>query len=971
MSGASMPTPFAATLELLRRVLTLEQRQGYRNNAATGGLYRYFHQQFDRQDLDATTAPVAEGLLRDLKRYEALGSVEERAQQVVIVLKHVEEALSGRAMAHEPVATGPVADAHRGDSAALARIRRPSPPTPLPAAGEGGRQPSPPSHADWAVGSAEPTAQPVLPAAGEGGRTAVSTRPVRRGNGDSWETDGREPSPQELAIRREMAREAGLEDTPGSTGSTAPREVSGAIDTLDTRSPLPRTGEGSGVRVAPRTGRAAEGEDSVPPLPRTGEGPGVRVVSLEQPLADVLKIRPQELEKLERLGLRTVEDAIRHFPRDHYDYRNPVPINKLRAGMTTTLQGVLQAVDLRTTARKHVIVEAKVADSTAVIRVGWFNQRFMAAQLRPHIGQRVAISGHTELFNGRLQFVPRDVEFPNEEDLGDSGGGGELTHTGRLVPVYPLTEGLTGRWLRNTIRRTLDAALHLVVDPLPPALRDAHNLLPLDRALYAYHLPADEEEKAAATRRLAFEELFYVGIGMARRKREWQQGPPAHPVARDPAALEEFTRSLPFALTGAQRRVLDTILADMARAVPMSRLLQGDVGSGKTVVAAAALLLAARAGWQGALMAPTEILAEQHARSLARLLEPFGVEVALLTGSVKGAERKRVYAGAADGSIPVLVGTQALIQEGVAFDCLALAVVDEQHRFGVGQRAGLRQKGFNPHVLAMTATPIPRTLSLTIYGDLDVAVIDERPPGRQPIDTQWVPSDATAYRMVREQVTLGRQAYVICPLVEETDKSEARAAVAEHKRLQREVFPDLVVGLVHGRLKGSEKEAVLARFRDGEIQVLVATSVVEVGIDVPNATVMVVQEANRFGLAQLHQFRGRVGRGAEQSYCLLLAESASAIGQQRLQAITSTDDGFKLAEEDLRLRGPGEFWGTRQSGLPALTVAGMGDVRAIEEARDAATRLVEEDPDLARPEHRLLSQQVERFWNRGVGSERS
>ncbi len=967
MSGASMPTPFAATLELLRRVLTLEQRQGYRNNAATGGLYRYFHQQFDRQDLDATTAPVAEGLLRDLKRYEALGSVEERAQQVVIVLKRVEAAVAGQSPVHEPVATGPVAAVHRGDAAALARIRQPSPPTPLPAAGEGGRQPSPPSRADPSLGSAEPTAQPALPAAGEGGKTAVSTRPVRRGNGDSWEADGREPSPQELAIRREMAREAGLDDT---SGSPAPRESSEAIDPLDTSSPLPRTGEGSGVRVAPRIGGAAGGE-GIPassPLPRTGEGLGVRATSLEQPLSEVLKIRPQELEKLERLGLRTVEDAIRHFPRDHYDYRNPVPINKLRAGMTTTLQGVLQAVDMRTTARKHVIVEAKVADSTAVIRVGWFNQRFIAAQLRPHIGQRLAISGHTELFNGRLQFVPRDVEFPEEEDTGGTGGA---THTGRLVPVYPLTEGLTGRWLRNTIRRTLDAALHLVVDPLPPALRDAHDLLSLDRALYAYHLPADEEEKAAATRRLAFEELFYVGIGMARRKREWQQGPPARPVVRDPAALEEFTRSLPFALTGAQRRVLDTILADMARAVPMGRLLQGDVGSGKTVVAAAALLLAARAGWQGALMAPTEILAEQHGRSLTRLLAPFGVEVALLTGSVKGAERKRVYAGAADGSIAVLVGTQALIQEGVAFDRLALAVVDEQHRFGVGQRAGLRQKGFNPHVLAMTATPIPRTLSLTTYGDLDVAVIDERPPGRQPIDTQWVPSDATAYRMVREQVTLGRQAYVICPLVEETDTSEARAAVAEHKRLQREVFPDLAVGLVHGRLKGSEKEAVLARFRDGEIQVLVATSVVEVGIDVPNATVMVVQEANRFGLAQLHQFRGRVGRGAEQSYCLLLAESASAMGQQRLQAITSTDDGFKLAEEDLRLRGPGEFWGTRQSGLPALTVAGLGDMRAIEEARDAATRLVEEDPDLARPEHRLLSHQVERFWNRGVGSERS
>jgi ATP-dependent DNA helicase RecG len=341
------------------------------------------------------------------------------------------------------------------------------------------------------------------------------------------------------------------------------------------------------------------------------------------------------------------------------------------------------------------------------------------------------------------------------------------------------------------------------------------------------------------------------------------------------------------------------------------------------------------------------------------------VEVALLTGAVKGSERKRVYAGAAGGEIAVLVGTHALIQEGVEFDRLGLAVVDEQHRFGVEQRAQLRQKGFNPHVLALTATPIPRTLSLTIYGDLDVSVVDERPPGRQPVETSWVPADATAYRLVREQVALGRQAYVICPLVEDNASSDARAAVAEQKRLQRDVFPDLEVGLLHGKMKSAEKEATLARFRDGAIQVLVATSGVEVGIDVPNATVMVVQEADRFGLAQLHQFRGRVGRGAERSYCLLLAGSASAVGQQRLQAILSTDDGFTLAEEDLRLRGPGEFWGTRQSGLPELKVAGLGDTRAIEEARDAARRLVAADPDLAQPEHRVLARKVVQFWSRG------
>jgi ATP-dependent DNA helicase RecG len=365
-------------------------------------------------------------------------------------------------------------------------------------------------------------------------------------------------------------------------------------------------------------------------------------------------------------------------------------------------------------------------------------------------------------------------------------------------------------------------------------------------------------------------------------------------------------------------------------------------------------------------MAPTELLAEQHARSIGGLLQPFGLRVELLTGSVKGRARRAIYEGAADGTIDVLVGTHALIQEGVALDRLGLAVVDEQHRFGVEQRAALRQKGFQPHVLAMTATPIPRTLALTVYGDLDVVTIDERPPGRQPVETSWEASEKAAFDLVRAQVAAGRQAYVICPLVEETEKSEARAAVAEHRRLQDEVFPGLRVGLLHGKMKPAEKEARLAAFRAGEIDVLVATSVVEVGIDVPNATVMVVEEANRFGLAQLHQFRGRVGRGAARSYCVLLAESASSVGQERLNAITGTDDGFKLAEIDLRLRGAGDVLGTRQSGLPELKVAGLGDVRTIEEARVAAERLVAADPDLARPEHALLARRVDQFWRRAA-----
>jgi len=886
--------PLTRTVELVRRAIALERKQGYQNRATTGGLHRYFQHQFGKHTLDARTTPLVEGLLRDLKRYEGAGSVAERHTQTEIVLRRLEEfpphpqPLSLQGRGEEPI--GPVSPDHRGDAESMARVRALTPEPPLPNRGRGG----------GAI-DGSPNGQPHLTSSALGAADAPPTA----------QEEKRAPT-----VERSKAK-----DVAGGEHNT----VGGP--------PLPRTGEGSGVRAAE---------------------------SLTQPLNAVLKIRAQEWEKLERLGLRTVEDALYYLPRDHYDCRNPVPLNKLRLGMTTTVVGTLQTVNMRKTARNHTIVEAKIADGTAIVRVSWFNQQHVARALRPHIGQRIAVSGHTELYNNYLQFVPRDYEFPDED---------EAIHTGRLVPVYPLTEGLTQRWLRGVIRKALDAALHLVVDPLPPDLRRDHALPPLQEALRAYHMPAGEEEKGAATHRLAFDELLCVSIGMLRRKRDWQQGAPARPIPHDPDALERFEAELPFALTGAQRRVLRAILGDMARSVPMSRLLQGDVGSGKTVVAAAALLVAAQAGLQGAIMAPTEILAEQHARSMARVLAPFSVEVALLTGSVKGPERKRVYAGAADGSISLLVGTHALIQEGVTFDRLALAVVDEQHRFGVEQRGALRQKGYNPHVLAMTATPIPRTLSLTLYGDLDVAVIDERPPGRQPIETSWVPSDATAYRIVREQVTAGRQAFVVCPLVEESDKSEARAAVAEQKRLQRDVFPDLTVGLLHGKMKGSEKEAILKRFRDGEIQILVATSVVEVGIDVPNATVMVVQEANRFGLAQLHQFRGRVGRGAAQSYCILLAEGASAVGQQRLQALTATDDGFKLAEEDLRLRGPGEFWGTRQSGVPELTVAGVGDARVIEEARGAAERVVAADPDLTQPAHQLLAARVERFWSRG--SERS
>jgi ATP-dependent DNA helicase RecG len=485
----------------------------------------------------------------------------------------------------------------------------------------------------------------------------------------------------------------------------------------------------------------------------------------------------------------------------------------------------------------------------------------------------------------------------------------------------------------------------------------------VSQAIASYHFPDDEEDKAWAQQRLAFDELLMIQLGLLRRKQDWQQTVEGVAIPVDEALLEQFCAGLPFDLTGAQRRVIAEILDDMSRSVPMSRLLQGDVGSGKTVVAAAALLQIVAARKQGVLMAPTEILAEQHFRTLSSLLQPFGIQTDLLIGSVKGKRRKEILAAAVSGETQVLVGTHALIQEGVELSDLGLAITDEQHRFGVEQRATLRAKGLHPHILAMTATPIPRTLAMTIYGDLDVSSIDEMPPGRLPIITTWSRTASEAYGVVRDEVRKGRQAFVICPVIEESEVTDMRSVMAEHEELSSAVFPDLTVGLLHGRMKAAEKDRVLTAFRNGEIQVLVATSVVEVGIDVPNATVMVIRDAHRFGLAQLHQFRGRVGRSGEQAFCVLLSAAQSDDARERLEALTATENGFELAEEDLRLRGPGEFWGTRQSGLPELRVATLGDLPTVELARRAAREILAQDPDLSSSHFASLRRQVDRFWS--------
>jgi len=741
------------------------------------------------------------------------------------------------------------------------------------------------------------------------------------------------------------------------------------------------------AKTAARGSSASPRAESAPARPERRPEPAD---PLDGPVTVVRGLKSALQAKLAKLGVRTVRDLLYLFPNRHNDFADVRPIAELQPDEEqTTLVSVWSAAKVRLGRRDGT--QAVVGDETGTMRVVWFNQPYLADQLKTN--DRIVLAGKVTLFN-RL----KTMENPEWERL----AGDDLTHTGRLVPVYPLTQGLSQRQLRRVVKEAVDRFAALVKEALPAELRRRNGLLGIVEALRQAHYPDSWERQEAARRRLAFEELLCVQLAVLERRLAWQVG--RAPAFQLDGTLAAYRTSLPFSLTGAQERVLGEIVADIQRSRPMARLLEGDVGSGKTAVAAAALAVAAANGYQGALMAPTEILAEQHYRTLASLLGGLDfvgrkLRIELLTGSLSGATKRAAVEAVAAGEVDVAVGTHALIQEGVAFHRLGLAVVDEQHRFGVMQRAALRERastatehvrgepveprrpstssgrtgsmardvvakpGQTPHLLVMSATPIPRTLALTFFGDLDVSVIDEMPPGRLAVQTEWVGPEerGRAYAFVREQVHEGRQAFVVCPLIEESAALQTRAATQEYERLSREVFPELRLGLLHGRLAAAAKDAVLDAFRRGELHVLVATTVIEVGIDIPNATVMVVEGADRFGLAQLHQLRGRVGRGAEQSFCLLLSDDPSQTARQRLKLLEELSDGFALAEADLRLRGPGDYFGTRQSGLPELKAAGFGDVRLIEDARQEALRLLDADPTLAQAEHAALAAQVERM----------
>lgn len=676
--------------------------------------------------------------------------------------------------------------------------------------------------------------------------------------------------------------------------------------------------------------------------------------SPETGLAKLPGITRPQLKALERLGLATVRDLLFYYPREHLDYGRQIPIAKLVAGEAVTVVGTVKSCNCFASPRnpKLAIFQLSLRDRTGTIEVNRFfagarfaNRGWQEKQKRQYPkGATVAASGLV-----KKNKYGTTLENPELEVLAAPGTEAESLRVGRLLPVYPLTEGVSADMVRRAVQAALPAAPQLP-EPLPADLRQQQGLLGLSEAIAALHFPGDRDALEGARRRLVFDEFFFLQLGMLRRRHERRRGQVAPPFAPSGELLDRFKAILPFELTGAQQRAIGEILQDLEAETPMNRLVQGDVGSGKTIVAVYAILAAVQAGYQAALMAPTEVLAEQHYRKLVGWFNDLHLSVELLTGSTRTAKRREIHRQLATGELPLLVGTHALIEDPVQFQRLGLVAIDEQHRFGVQQRSRLLAKGDAPHVLTLTATPIPRTLALTLHGDLDVSQIDELPPGRQEIQTTILAGRerSQAYELIKREVAQGRQAYIVLPLVEASEKVDAKAATEEHGRLQEKVFSDFNVGLLHGRMSAAEKDAVLSAFRDNATQIVVSTTVIEVGVDVPNATVMAIENAERFGLSQLHQLRGRVGRGQHKSYCLLIANSKTPTALQRLGVLRDSRDGFFIAEMDMRLRGPGEVLGTRQSGLPDFALASLvEDQDVLLLARDVADGLMAADGELA------------------------
>ncbi|NJK36597.1 MAG: ATP-dependent DNA helicase RecG [Oscillatoriales cyanobacterium RM2_1_1] len=709
-------------------------------------------------------------------------------------------------------------------------------------------------------------------------------------------------------------------------------------------------------------------QDSSPTL-KAEEQPA-KNLTLEAPLKGI--VGPRNGDRLARLGLYTVYDLLYYYPRNHVDYGHHARIRDLEPGETVTIMARVKRCSCFSSPRnkKLTILELMLVDDTGQLKLSRFyaGSRY-ATPAWQNVQRRNYPTGAIVAASGLVKRNKYGItlENPELEVLNHTGGQIESMKVGRVVPVYPLTEGLGADIVRKAVTAVLPTVKQLP-EPLPLELRQTHELIDLQTAIQNIHFPENPELLTQARQRLVFDEFFYLQLWLLQRRQQQKVVETSVVLSPTGKLIDQFYQILPFELTNAQGRVVQEILQDLNSSEPMNRLVQGDVGAGKTVVAVVAMLAAIQAGYQTALMAPTEVLAEQHYRKFVSWFNLLHLPVELLTGSTKVAKRRQIHAQLETGELSVLVGTHALIQDAVNFSRLGLVVIDEQHRFGVEQRAKLQQKGESPHVLTMTATPIPRTLALTLHGDLDVSQLDELPPGRQPIQTTVLTGQQRqqAYDLIRREIVQGRQVYIVLPLVEESEKLDVRSAVEEHEKLQGKVFPEFQVGLLHGRMTSADKDQAISQFRDQQTHILVSTTVVEVGVDVPNATVMLIENAERFGLSQLHQLRGRVGRGEHKSYCLLMTGSKTPEARQRLNVLEQSQDGFFIAEMDLQLRGPGQVLGTRQSGLPDFVLASLVEDQGIlEVARTAAQQLLDQDPSLGR--WPTLQVEWERRYQRMMG----
>jgi len=764
-------------------------------------------------------------------------------------------------------------------------------------------------------------------------------------------------APPAVSVAPEVPVVQGMEEKSASTPAQEQAQASQLPSNIVTPEPGPVSSQASSA--TPRSPRPVQGRAETRPGGVTSKRP----IALNASLTVLAGVGPRHASMLTRLGLNTLGDMLYNFPHRYEDYSQLKPIRDVFYSQQVTVIGEVTMVNSRPLrGGKMTITEAVINDGTAGLRLTWFNQPWLTNTLK--VGEAISVSGKVEQYLGRLVMNSPDWEPVEVENL----------HTNRIVPIYSLTANVTQKWLRKLMFQVVTYWAPKLTDHLPETIRQAANLPELGNALLQAHFPDSDARLQAARQRLAFDEIFFLQTGVLRQRRDWQSVP-GRIFEVEEAWLEARLAALPFVLTNTQKKAVADIRADLRSGKPMNRLLQGDVGSGKTVVAALAAAMVNQSGAQAAIMAPTSILADQHFHTFQNVLTGENgalkpEQIRLLVGDTSSSEKEEIRTGLAAGEIKIVIGTHALIEDPVTFADLQYVVVDEQHRFGVEQRAALRSKGTNPHLLVMTATPIPRSLALTLYGDLDLSIMDELPPGRQTIPTHILtPQERErGYALVRSQIAGGFQAFIIYPLVEESEKSDLLAATQEHDQLQKEVFPDLKLGLLHGRMKPGEKDAVMLAFREKQYDILVSTTVVEVGVDVPNATVMLIEGANHFGLAQLHQLRGRVGRSEAQSYCLLIPDHEDAAENERLKAMAETNDGFILAERDLQQRGPGEFLGTRQAGYAtSLKMASLSDIQLIEKARTQAQALFARDPELKDPENSLLAEALGRFWGGGKG----